>query len=252
MNTRNKTSLNSLLFVITILFLSSSFSALAQQTAYYNNPQKQYATAMDLFTQEKYAAAKELFDDCIANDENGADKMNASYYSAVCSEKLQQPDAETLFLNLCDDYPSNSITQLAQFHLGNIYYTQKKFDKAIAAYAKVDLFDLTDNEKTDYKFRFGYCYFSKQDYTKALPFFEQVKDLESPYYLSANYYYAYICYTKKNYNDALSSFKLLEGSKQYAAVLPYYISNIYFLQKKCSCRSQNFLEASNPDFSLHD
>ena len=236
MNTKSNFHIRLFTLFLTVLCFTITK---AQETSNFTNPESDFQKGVTAFQLEKYGTAESYFTSYIQSNLNHvfseecqSDLLNAYFYQAVCAEKLLQPVAETYFLNLCQSYEENPVTRIAYFHLGNIYFNQKKIDKAIIWYSKVDLFDLDENEKSDFKFRFGYCYFTKQDFLKALPYFEQTKDQQTEYYYPANYYYAYICYTRKNYDDALRSFKILESTKLYTAVIPYYITNIYYLQKK--------------------
>ena len=68
--------------------------------------------------------------------------INAYYYQAVCARELDEPDAEKLFIDLTNNYEENPVTRLAYYQLGNIYYNQKKYDKEIEYYTKVDESDL--------------------------------------------------------------------------------------------------------------
>ncbi|MEO5967297.1 MAG: tetratricopeptide repeat protein [Ferruginibacter sp.] len=61
--------------------------------------------------------------------------------------------------------------------------------------------------------------------------FNEIHQLpENKYYLPANYYYGVIAYKEKNYKEALTAFKLVENEEDYQAIVPYYISEIYYLQ----------------------
>ena len=48
------------------------------------------------------------------------------------------------------------------------------------------------------------------------------------HYLSANYYYGFICYYQRNFEEALRAFKKVENEEAYASVVPYYIAEIYY------------------------
>ena len=52
------------------------------------------------------------------------------------------------------------------------------------------------------------------------------------YYIPANYYYGFISYYDRQYDEALKSFKLVESHKDYKSVVPYYIAEIYYFQGK--------------------
>jgi tetratricopeptide (TPR) repeat protein len=108
---------------------------------------------LELFQQEKYGAAQEKFRQSIAGI-NGAGwsgdhllLVNSYYYDALCSKNLQRPDAEKLFLDVTEKFEENPTTRLAYFHLGDIYFDLKKYDKAITSYKKVDPYDLTQWKK---------------------------------------------------------------------------------------------------------
>lgn len=63
--------------------------------------------------------------------------------------------------------------------------------------------------------------------------FAQLKDkANSPYYYGANYYYGFIQQEEGNYENALSCFEIVKDIPPYSSVVPYYMTNIYFQQKK--------------------
>ena len=53
---------------------------------------------------------------------------------------------------------------------------------------------------------------------------------KDPHYIDANYYYGYICFYQKKYNDAYTAFTVVENNPKYADIVPYYIANIYLVQ----------------------
>jgi len=55
---------------------------------------------------------------------------------------------------------------------------------------------------------------------------------ENKYYIPANYYYGFISYYDRNYNEALKAFKLVETHEDYKGVVPYYIAEIFYFQGK--------------------
>ncbi len=55
---------------------------------------------------------------------------------------------------------------------------------------------------------------------------------DNKYYIPANYYYGFISYYDKQYNEALKAFKLVETHDDYKGVVPYYIAEIYYFQGK--------------------
>ncbi|MBK9732890.1 MAG: tetratricopeptide repeat protein [Chitinophagaceae bacterium] len=226
-----------ILFIIAVFMLAASFAE-AQQSNVYTDPALSYKTGIMLFQQEKYGAAQEKFRQAIADFEKQNETsshlllLEAFYFDARCSKMLSRPDAEKLFLDLVNNYEENATTRLAYFHLADLYFDQKKYDKAITWYKKVDPADLSAEEKTEYNFQMGFSYFYKKEFEKAKPLLNEVRTLKGGYYYPANYYYGYITYKEGSYKEALASFQEVEKSELYHSIVPYYIANIYFQQKK--------------------
>src|SRR5690606_14674698 len=64
------------------------------------------------------------------------------------------------------------------------------------------------------------------------PLFERLKDESGQYQEASIYYYAYLCYLDAEYKTALNEFERLEGSKTYENSYPYYITALYFVEKR--------------------
>lgn len=128
---------------------------------------------MELLQQEKYAAAQEKFREAIVRISqllavtSHELLIHAKYYDALCSKELNRPDAEKLFSDLIEENEINATVRRAYFQLGNIYFDQKKYNKALPKYRQVDPADLSDDEKAVYDFRLATCYFYQKDFDKA-------------------------------------------------------------------------------------
>ena len=125
--------------LIVALLMLCTLGAAAQKTASGNDPEGDYKKGIELFEQKKFGAAKNRFEEIINLYAHRADApqnvvMNSSYYRALCSKELFQPEAEQYFLNLLADYGENPTTRLAYYHLGDIYYNNKKYDIFVEAF----------------------------------------------------------------------------------------------------------------------
>ncbi len=210
----------------------------AQETLIYSEYNVHYRRGLELFHHDRFGAAQEEFSQAINEiNRNGETNdhlllINAHYYKALCSKNLSKPDAEKLFVDLVEHFEESPVTRLSYFHLGDIYFDKKKYDKAISWYKLTDRDDLNPAQNADYAFQLGFSYFYKKDFDKAQPLFEEVRKQEGKNYYPANYYYGYISYKKGNYSEALKSFKQVEKSSLYMAIVPYYVANIYYQQRK--------------------
>lgn len=157
---------------------------------------------------------------------------NAQYYIALCALDLNNNDAESLFLKFIKEHPENPLTKLAYYQIGRFYSKGQKYTEALQWFDKVEAGQLNGGDYVEYKFRKGYACFATGDNKDAQQLFGEIKDRYSPFTDDAVYYYAYIAYLNKNYPLALANFERLKNSKKYESSYPYYISAVYFLDKR--------------------
>jgi len=222
-----------LLLIITLLVLFSTCLQ-AQKTAVYKQPSATYRDAIELFEKEKFGAAREMFSEVIAqiNDNKSVITADATYYAAVCAAELFNKDAEYELSNFINTYPENSKINLAWFRLGSYQYAIAKYKPVIESFDKVDIYELSSTQLTEYYFKKGYANFVNQNFEKAKKNLAEVKDGKTHYAASATYYYAHILYIEKNYQTALVNFEKLTKDENFGVVVPYYITQIYYLQGK--------------------
>ncbi len=235
-------------FMIKIKYISLLIPVFIVSTASaQQNPSFQvyrsYHTAMDLMDKGKFASAAEQFRTVEASrlktatqpqfeSELSLVKENSQYYEAFCALNLGNDDAESMFLRFIKEHPENPLTKLAYFQIGKSYFKQGKYEDAIRWFDKVEAGELNGHDNTEYKFRKGYAYFSLKDYKNAQLLFAEVKNKRSEFTEDATYYFAYIAYLNKDYHLALANFEKLKNSKKYENSYPYYISAVYFLDKR--------------------
>ena len=211
----------------------------AQQTLIYKDVYADYKKALELYENKMYAPAQELFTQVAAQIPEGTGTeiftyiSNSQYYAAICAIELDNSDAEKLMLDFVYNYPGNALIGSAYNQLGRIYYDKKEYTNAVEWFAKVDVKDLSLAERDLYKFQYGYSLFNKKKFAEAKMMFAQLKDKQSsPYYYPANYYFGFIQQEEGNYESALDCFELVKDVSPYAQVVPYYLCNIYYAQKK--------------------
>ncbi|MFZ4412705.1 MAG: tetratricopeptide repeat protein [Bacteroidales bacterium] len=222
-----------IVFIITLAFLSLSLLQ-AQKTAVYKQPTATYRNAIELFEKEKYGAAREMFMKVILqiNDNKSIITADAKYYSALCAAELFNKDAEYELSTFIINYPENSKINLAWFRLGSYQYAIAAYKPAIVSFDKVDIYDLSGSQLNEYYFKKGYANFVNQEFEKAKKNFAEIKGGKSQYTAAAAYYYAHILYKEKNYQTALQHFEKLQKDENFGAIVPYYITQIYYLQEK--------------------
>ncbi|MBQ4377000.1 MAG: tetratricopeptide repeat protein, partial [Bacteroidales bacterium] len=194
------------IYIVISLFIAFSPVLYAQQ---YTTSQKQEQVldrALDLFRKEKYASAQQLFDRTAATSQESLTAADATYYAAVCAEKLDNDDAAARLERFLSLYPRSARCNMARFYLGNFYYARGKFDRALIHYRQVHIDEVEYDHRSEYNFKTGYCYLQAEKYKEAKSYFVQQINGESKYKNASLYYYAHIQYMNGQYDLALKNF----------------------------------------------
>jgi len=226
---------------ITFLLLAAIFSlpAFSQPTHVITDTEKKYKDAKELFVKEQFALAYPVFAGLKAQYPENTTSDHAylnediNYYYIVCELKLQQPLAEEEakhYIHVVNNEPRR---QLLSYHLAKFYFLKEDFNNAINYYERAGLENLSNAEIADAKFEKAYSYFNLKQFATAKPLFDEIHQLpDNKYYIPANYYYGFISYYDRQFNEALKAFKFVETHEEYKGVVPYYIAEIYYFQGK--------------------
>jgi len=221
-----------LVFFFCILCLHSS--VFAQSSEKYSSPYADFYRAEELFAKQHYGAAKEQFKQFARkiNEANDPMYIKARYYEAISAVELYNNDAIYLLEKFLIEYPESIYKNIINFRIGNYYYREKKYQEALEYYTKFWVRDLEDDFFDEYYFKVGYSNFKIGNIDAARAAFVEIKDRESNYAPAALYYFSHITYTDKNYQTALNGFLKLQDDDSFGKIVPYYILQIYYLQKR--------------------
>jgi TolA-binding protein len=219
-----------LIFCFLLLFLlpvSSQVQFTAKEIG------SEFYRGVELFNKEKYPAAIRLFDSFIRNDDNSNFLLvaDAEYYSSIAALRLFNPDAEYRMMMFIYTHPESPRINDARLELGNYFYQNKNFRKAVDYYETVNRQELKSDKLTEYFFRFGYSLYIKGDQSKALLMFSEIKDIDTEYTPPAVYYFSQIAYEQKMYQSALEGFLRLKEDETFGGVVPFYIVQILYMEK---------------------
>ena len=222
---------------LVFLFLFSYIISFSQATRIYSDPLESFNLAKEHFQKEQYSLAAPIFNG-LMNSYKETDRINndvvyqeIKYYNVVCELKQNNAIAEDKANAYIELEKNNPRTQMMNFHLGEFYYRQQDYAKAVQHFENANIANLSNKEIGRMKFEMGYAYFTMQQFAKAKPFLNTVRQMkDDENYQDANYYYGFIAFMDRNYGDALQSFIVVENHKTYAAIVPYYIAQIYYVQ----------------------
>jgi len=228
--------MNRKLFALILLSNTLCFSLFAQKTEIIKEPQRILNDAKSLFNEQKYAASYQEYVNYIdlVKDDNTTDLADAYYFKAISATNLENNDADKQIREFIHLFPNSSRKNNAYFNLANFYQKQNNFKDAIKTYNEIEVESLTKEQKLEYNYKLGYCYFNNGELTTSKSYFSAVKDTRSKYSSPSTYYYAHILYSEKDYDAALKEFKDLRNDKNFKGIVPYYIAQIYYIQEKYS------------------
>ncbi len=217
------------------MFLTFSGLLVSQKTQFYLDKDASYKMGLELFDKKQYTAAQKTFTDYMNSVKgNTLLKIDAEYYAAACGIELFHKDGEWRMKEFIERHPESNKVKWGYFYLGKSNFRKKKYEDAIKFLEKVDIYELTKDNLAELYFKRGYSYFITNNNEKAKLDLFEIKDVDNKYAHPANYYYSHISYQEKNYETALQGFNRLLNDETFSAVVPYYITQIYFIQGKYS------------------
>jgi len=216
------------------LFLCFTVGIIAQESTIYNNADKYYAKAEHYFLKEKFVTAQKFYDKAIVayGHNKTINKIHAEYYAAICALELYNADAEKKISDFIIAHPESPLVNKARLQMGRYKYREKDYDQAVYWFKIVKINRLEKAEREEYHFKNGYSLYREEELGKAKIQFSKIKDVDTRYTSPAIYYYGHIAYEQKNYETALLHLKRLEDDNTFSPIVPYYISQIYYLQRK--------------------
>ncbi len=221
-----------------ILFLASfvllaQFSS-AQFTQNNLDPDAAFKQAKDLYQKEQFSLAYPIFKNLYSN---GIGKSNvpatvaleSKYYYLICGLQLNDESVTQQAISFIELENVPARVQMMRFHLAEYYFRKQEFSNALQYYEGASIANLSNREIADMKFHQAYGFFVMQDFNRAKPLFNAIRQIpRDPNYVDANYYYGFICFTEKKYPEALEAFLVAEKVGEYQPVVPFYIAEIYY------------------------
>ncbi|HER39845.1 MAG TPA: tetratricopeptide repeat protein, partial [Salinimicrobium catena] len=214
---------------LAVLSLSLSLSGFAQQSAIQTNELADYRRALELYNNQQYLAAQELFDDVQEEVQDERIKANCAYYIASAAIRLNQPNADELMEDFVERFPTSTRTNAAFLDVADYYFEAGKYSLARKWYEKVDQKNLSRAEKERFYFNNGYAFFKANDFEQAKDYLSRVKNSEK-YGSQAKYYLGFMAYEGDDYQQANELFEEVEDEERYSEDLSYFQADMNFKQ----------------------
>lgn len=206
----------------------------AQLTQTNIEPDAAFKQAKLLYQQEQYSLAYPLFKTMFSNGIHNSNmpvqvRIEARFYYIVCGLQLNEPNAAELAKDFIELEPDVAHEQIIAYYLGEYYYRQKDYRNALEFYGKSNIANLNNRQIAEMKFHQGYAFFVLQQFDKAMPLFNSIRQLpRDPNYYDANYYYGFLLFGEKRYSEAISCFLIAEKEPAYQELVPFYLAELYY------------------------
>ncbi|APG58897.1 tetratricopeptide repeat protein [Christiangramia salexigens] len=213
--------------LLLVVFISFSFSANCQQSAAYTHELVDFNRALELYNNEQYLAAQNLFDEVKDKSKDEKIQGDAAYYIANAAVRLNQPGADRLMENFVTRYPTSTKTNSAYLDVADYYFQTGKYALARRWYDRVDEKAMSRNDRERFYFNNGYAYFRANQMDEAQTYFNRVRDSKE-FGAQAKYYLGYIAYEGDDYEEANEYFEEVKGNDRYSEDLSYFQADMNF------------------------
>lgn len=220
-------------FIILSLF-GFCVSVQSQETMEWSDPDASFKAAKQLYQQDQFSLAfpifKRLYNNGVKQSNMPVQLMaDAQYYYIICGLQLDESGAAELAKTFVELDNHLAHVQMVSFYLGEYYYQRKEYHNALVYYGKSNIVNLNNRQIATMKFHQGYAYFVSQDFEKAKPLFNTIRQLPAdPNYIDANYYYGFLAFSERLYETAIECFLIAETHPDYQHVVPFYLTELYY------------------------
>ena len=213
-----------LLFVVLIFF---SFNGISQRSATYTHDLAEFNKALELYNNQQYLAAQNLFDEVKEQTEDEKIEGDCAYYIANAAVRLNQPGADRLMERFVSRYPTSTKTNSAYRDVADYYFQTGKYALSRKWYDRVDENAMSKKDRERYYFNNGYAYFRSNQFEEAQTYLNRVRDSKE-YGAQAKYYLGYIAYEGDDYEEANEYFEEVKGNDRYTEDLSYFQADMNF------------------------
>nr|WP_315033030.1 tetratricopeptide repeat protein [uncultured Chryseobacterium sp.] len=244
----------------------------AQQSQYFTQKENyRFNLAENLYQTKIYNASQYEYARQYFYNQNlsRSKKEAAQFFDNVIGVILQKNHAEEGLTAFIKEYPNSAYFAQANLPLADYYLAKKDFDKALETLKKVNQYQLSKEENTQYILKLGYAkymtgdskgaidaleeayktadqsqkgdiaymlghlYYSNRQNDKAFQYFDSIKN-QDKFSKLVRPYYVQLYYNDKNYDQAISEGNALLNeniSESYKAEVHKIIGESYFMKK---------------------
>jgi TolA-binding protein len=219
------------LFFFCLILTVSTLSGFSQNTLTYTENDSHYRQGLEYFERNNYAAAKMEFNKFLRNVPDNQkyynhDQINAEYYLTISSLYLGAPEADVAANRFVANHPNHPKSATLFNELGDFFFAQQDYERAIYYFGKVNTQQLTLAEQAETNFKLGIAQQKSNLLKDAIVSFSKSKNTGiEPHSSNSAYYSGTINYKLEDFNSAIADFKLIENHPNYKSEAPIWIAN---------------------------
>ena len=182
--------------------------------------------AVGLFDRGMYDRALAIFSELSGKYQD----RQAEGYAVLCSAKLRSAGYGNMVERYVTEHPGSwLVPQIRYQHALNLFDADD-YAGALEEFGHLSRYGLYKEQVPEFLFKRAYCDFSLGDYDRALLRFKAFENRPaSDYTAPARYASGYICYTRKDFEEALEWFTLAAMDGRFTAMSDYYIVECLFM-----------------------
>lgn len=180
-----------------------------------------------------------LFDQALASfSQVEASKLTAeenaslAYYSTLSEIYLFGAQAISSAVSSANNLIPSSHADHTFKAIGDYFFKNSKYRDALAYYGKIQSNHLSNDLVDQIELNQAYSLFILKDFTASLNRLNRLAAISGPHYYTANYYQGLCHFYNGDYDRAIAPLRIAESDDLYDAYIPYYLSQIYFAQKR--------------------
>jgi tetratricopeptide (TPR) repeat protein len=222
-------------FSFLTLFLLNQVSGFSQASLVHQDPFQAYYDARQWMAEGNYALSYPVFVELERKMRNGTLQEHRLLYdevlfhTIVCELMQENEAAKRNAQAYLSSNRSEIHRSLMGFYLGQYYFKRQDFGSALSAFENVQAETLSERQKSEMQFAYGYSLLTQRKFKEAKPLLAEARlQIQSPYHKDANYYYGLLAYNDGQYKEAIRSFEIAEDAPKYQTLAPYYRASIQY------------------------
>nr|WP_321523370.1 tetratricopeptide repeat protein [uncultured Macellibacteroides sp.] len=218
--------------LIPLCIVVGSHAATGQRSYQFESPERLFIEGKEMFILKNYPGCMDKLE-AYKKQAKDADLIQESDYMLACAAFEQgKENAPDVLKEYMEKYPDTRHGDEMHYLIASSHFDRKEYEKAVYWFKESTIEMLSPAQQETYSFRYAYSLLQTGEMEKARGYFTRLKQIGATYNDAGAYYVAYIDYASGKYNNALVEFNRLKDKPEYALQSSYYITQIYFIQRK--------------------